>query len=126
MDSMRPDFDLELSYSCTPSGFSFILQGNLLINLSDLQKHVCLELKPGHLVTTLLWAKIRNPNYFGELLIYTSFLGISLDIRPITAFLVSFIFYWIPNMWLKEKSLSRYEAFAAYKAQSWFLVPGVY
>jgi len=93
---------------------------------SDLQKHISLTLKPGHLVTTHLWKYIRNPNYFGELMIYVSFLLISLHWVPIICFLSSFAFYWIPNMSLKEKSLSRYKEFADYKKHSWFLVPFVY
>lgn len=32
----------------------------------------------------------------------------------------------IPNMFVKEASLSRYEAFKAYKATSYFFIPGVY
>ncbi|MBT3219219.1 MAG: DUF1295 domain-containing protein, partial [Proteobacteria bacterium] len=39
---------------------------------ADMQKHTALALRPG-LITTGLWARCRNPNYFGELLIYVSF-----------------------------------------------------
>ena len=67
--------------------------------VSDLHKFVSLKLAPGKLITSMLWGISRNPNYFGELLIYTSFLVISLDYRPILAFTVSFVFYWIPNMY---------------------------
>ncbi len=40
---------------------------------ADMQKHTALQLRPGHLITDGLFAYSRNPNYFGELLIYAGF-----------------------------------------------------
>ena len=39
---------------------------------ADMQKHTALALRPGQLITTGLFARTRNPNYLGELLIYLS------------------------------------------------------
>jgi len=97
--------------------------------VSDMQKHISLKLKPG-LITTGLFSRIRNPNYFGELLIYSSFA--LLPIRDLTwwigyipaaAFLSIIGIEWIPNMIRKEKSLSRYPEFAEYKKKSKLILP---
>ena len=90
------------------------------------QKHMHLELKPGKLLNTLLWAHNRNPNYLGELLIYSSFVILSADVWALL-FLVFFVCYlWIPNMAAKDKSLSRYPEFAAYKSNSCKIIPAVW
>ena len=40
---------------------------------SDMHKNIALQLRPEQLVHTGLWARCRNPNYLGELLIYLGF-----------------------------------------------------
>ncbi len=40
---------------------------------SDMQKTTALQLRPAELITTGMFARLRNPNYFGELLIYSGF-----------------------------------------------------
>lgn len=96
---------------------------------SDMQKHISLQLKPG-LITTGLFSKLRNPNYFGELLIYSSFAILPIEgwrwwigYIPAVAFLIIICIEWIPNMMRKEKSLSRYPEFAEYKKRSKLLIP---
>lgn len=90
---------------------------------SDMQKTMSLKLKPGHLITTGLWKYSRNPNYFGELLIYSSFCILALHWLPIVLFSSVIAIEWIPNMMRKEKSLSRYPEFAHYKSHSNLLFP---
>jgi protein-S-isoprenylcysteine O-methyltransferase Ste14 len=89
---------------------------------SDMQKHISLSLGSG-LITTGLWARCRNPNYFGELLIYTSFAVLSMHWIPplILALIVAGV--WVPNMLRKDRSLARYPEFGAYKRRSSFLIP---
>lgn len=95
---------------------------------SDLQKHISLKLQPG-LITTGLFARTRNPNYFGELLIYTSFALLPVQglwwigFLPAVAFASIIAVEWIPNILRKERSLSRYPEFAAYKKRSALLIP---
>ena len=99
---------------------------------SDMQKHVTLTHKPG-LFFDGLWAKSRNPNYFGELLIYLSFVlmpfvdvngGIGWERWLPIAALVAFVsLVWVPNMKRKDRSLSRYPEFADYKARSGWIFP---
>ena len=92
---------------------------------SDMQKHTALMLKPG-LITTGLWSRLRNPNYFGELLIYLGFVAIPMHWFPLSALGVMIVGYWVPNMLKKDASLSRYPGWADYKARSWRFIPLVW
>lgn len=92
--------------------------------VSDMQKSVHLSLKSG-LLTTGLWSKTRNPNYFGELLIYLGFglLAYTWAWVPLCVLSLFMMIIWIPNMRKKDKSLSRYPEFEEYRKQSGFLFP---
>lgn len=93
---------------------------------ADMQKYLSLRLRPGHLVTEGLWSLCRNPNYFGELLIY---LGLALLARhwlPLLLLAAFVAVYWLPNMRRKDRSLARYADFAAYKARTKLFIPFVW
>lgn len=92
---------------------------------ADMQKHVALALRPG-LITDGLWARLRNPNYFGELLIYLGFSALAMHWLPILALTLFVAVIWVPNMRRKDASLSRYPEFADYKARSWLFIPGIW
>lgn len=92
---------------------------------SDMQKHIALTYKPG-LITTGLWARSRNPNYFGELLIYGGFSALAMHWIPYVALALFFTAVWVPNMLKKDKSLSRYPEFEAYRKSSGLLFPKVF
>jgi steroid 5-alpha reductase family enzyme len=85
-----------------------------------------LKLNPGKLITTGLWKHLRNPNYFGELLIYSSFLILSTDLYAFLVLGTFVVGVWLPNMRAKEKSLSRYPEFQHYKENSWYFIPFIY
>lgn len=89
---------------------------------SDMQKDITLKLKPG-LITEGLWSRCRNPNYFGELLIYGGFSLLAMHWLPFVVLGLFLLVVWIPNMRKKDKSLSRYPEFAAYKKRSGLLIP---
>ena len=89
-----------------------------------MQKHVALSLRKG-LITDGLWAKSRNPNYFGELLIYAGFSGLAMHWAPFVALAAFVGAVWVPNMVKKDRSLSRYPEFEAYKARSGWMFPKV-
>jgi steroid 5-alpha reductase family enzyme len=93
---------------------------------SDMQKHLWLELKKGHLLDGGLWARTRNPNYLGELCIYLSFALLSLHWLPFVFFGSVIAVEWVPNMRRKDKSLSRYADFAAYASRSGLLFPKLF
>jgi protein-S-isoprenylcysteine O-methyltransferase Ste14 len=90
--------------------------------VSDMQKHMQLSLKPG-LITTGLWAKTRNPNYFGELLIYAGFSALALHWAPFAVLALFVGAVWVPNMIKKDRSLSRYPEFETYKRRSGWMFP---
>lgn len=90
---------------------------------SDMQKHMHLSHRKGVLLTDGLWARTRNPNYLGELLIYVSFTALARHWLPVLLFASVIALEWVPNMLRKDKSLSRYDAFAAWKARSGLLFP---
>lgn len=93
---------------------------------ADMQKHISLQLRPGKLITSGLWARCRNPNYFGELLIYLGFSLLAMHWMPLLALALFMIIIWFPNMRKKDISLSRYPEFAAYKKQAKLLIPFVF
>lgn len=89
---------------------------------SDMQKHMHLTHRRGVLLDDGLWARSRNPNYLGELLIYGSFVVVAGHWAPAVILALWFLFVWTPNMRKKDRSLSRYPAFAAWKAHSGILL----
>ena len=93
---------------------------------SDMQKHVSLTLRPGTLITDGLWSRLRNPNYFGELLIYLGFTSLAYHWAPLLVLAAFVAGVWIPNMRRKDASLSRYPEFAEYSRRSWRFIPFVW
>lgn len=93
---------------------------------SDMQKHMWLKLRPGELLTEGLWARVRNPNYFGELLIYLGFGLLAMHWLPVLLLALFVAVYWLPNMRRKDRSLARYPGFAAYRARSKLFIPWVF
>lgn len=91
-----------------------------------MQKFMWLKLNRGKLLTEGFWKSCRNPNYFGELLIYSSFLIMACHWFPVLWLGIMISMYWFPHMNKKEQSLSRYEEFKVYKSQSAFFIPYVW
>lgn len=90
---------------------------------SDMQKHTSLKLRPGRLITDGMFARCRNPNYLGELLIYLGFGLLAMHWVPMVILVLFVAIVWVPNMLRKERSLSRYPEFEAYKRQSKMFIP---
>lgn len=89
---------------------------------ADMQKHTALSLRKG-LVLDGFFLRTRNPNYFGELLIYFGFSVLAMHWLPLVALAAFVCSYWVPNMIRKDRSLSRYPEFAEYKKKSAMLIP---
>jgi protein-S-isoprenylcysteine O-methyltransferase Ste14 len=89
---------------------------------SDMQKYTALALRPG-LITTGLFARTRNPNYLGELLVYLGFTMLAMHWFPLTVLGFIVVAGWVPFMIRKDRSLSRYPDFADYKKRSGLLFP---
>lgn len=100
--------------------------GVFLHFVSDMQKHMFLRLNPGRLMDDGLWARLRNPNYFGELLIYLSFALLARHWVPLLILVLFALFVWLPNMRRKDRSLARYPDFAGYRSRSKLFIPGVF
>jgi steroid 5-alpha reductase family enzyme len=101
------------------------LWGVFLHYVSDAQKYYTLKYHAG-LITEGFFARCRNTNYLGELLIYGSFALLSLHWLPFAILTVFFLAVFLPNMRRKDQSLSRYPEFVAYREQSGLLIPRLF
>lgn len=90
---------------------------------ADMQKYIALQLRPSALITTHIWSNTRNPNYFGELLIYVGFTSLAWHWFPLVWLFLMIAAVWVPNMIRKDKSLSRYKEFPEYKKTSALIIP---
>jgi protein-S-isoprenylcysteine O-methyltransferase Ste14 len=90
---------------------------------SDAQKFFVRKVKRG-LITDGFFARIRHPNYLGEMMIYTSFALIAGHWIPWAVLAWVWVGLFLPNMLAKEQSMSRYPQWAAYRARTGLLWPG--
>tara|TARA_Y100000389_G_scaffold175474_1_gene186270 strand:+ start:6312 stop:6950 length:639 start_codon:yes stop_codon:yes gene_type:complete len=90
---------------------------------SDMQKYIQLKYNPSNLIDNGMFKSLRNTNYLGELLIYLGFSLLALDWTPIIALMIFIIFIWIPNMYKKDTSLSKYSEFKKYKSKTKRFIP---
>ena len=104
------------------AAISINILGVFLHYTSDVQKYYTLKYRPG-LITEGFFARCRNTNYLGEILIYVSFAMLTQHWLPFLIFagFVGGLFF--PNMSKKDQSLSRYPEFADYKERSGLLLP---
>lgn len=104
------------------AAISINILGVFLHYTSDAQKYYTLKYRPG-LITEGFFARCRNTNYLGEILIYVSFAMLTQHWLPFLIFagFVGGLFF--PNMSKKDQSLSRYPEFADYKERSGLLLP---
>ena len=96
--------------------------GVFLHFVSDAQKYYTLKYRSG-LITEGFFARCRNTNYLGEVLIYVAFAMLAQHWIPFVILGIVAAMIFIPNMLKKDKSLSRYPEFAAYQAQSGLIWP---
>jgi protein-S-isoprenylcysteine O-methyltransferase Ste14 len=97
--------------------------GIFLHYTADMQKHMALALRPGHLIDDGLWARVRNPNYLGELLIYVGFGALAMHWLPFVVLGGIVAVIWVPNMLAKDRSLVRYPEYKGYRRRSRWLIP---
>jgi len=93
---------------------------------ADMQKHISLQLRPNRLITGGLWARVRNPNYLGELMIYLSFALLAVHWLPLVILAAWVLVIWLPNMIKKDRSLRRYPEFGEYKKRTKMLIPWLF
>lgn len=92
---------------------------------SDAQKYFTLQFKSG-LITDGFFSRSRNINYLGELMIYGGFALLTTSWLGFLGIALFFIGAFVPNMVKKDKSLSRYAEFSAYKNKSGLLFPRLF
>lgn len=103
--------------------------GFFFLHVGDAQKFFTLRLKSG-LISDGLFSRTRNPNYFGELLIYSAFAAFAVSSEwwylPWLVNVLVWTVLFVPNWIAKDHSLSRHPGWAAYKARSGMVIPWVF
>lgn len=101
----------------------FLFASGLFLHyVADAQKHYTLALRPG-LIEEGLFARTRNPNYLGEILIYTAFALMAAHWLPFFV-LAAWVFgFFLRNMLAKDRSLSRHPGFEDYRGRTGLLLP---
>jgi protein-S-isoprenylcysteine O-methyltransferase Ste14 len=90
--------------------------------VADAQKFYTLQAGRG-LIQDGLFSHTRNPNYFGEILIYAAFATLAAHWLPFAILAVWAVALFGRGMLAKEKILAGYPGYAAYRARSWPLLP---
>ena len=104
---------------------STYIVGVFLHYVSDAQKYFTLQLRKG-LITDGLFGLTRNPNYLGEIMIYLAFAMLAQHWLPFLILGMWTFGFFLRNMWVKDRSLSRYPEFPAYKMKSGLLIPKLF
>jgi steroid 5-alpha reductase family enzyme len=91
-----------------------------------MQKFIQLKLKKGNLIDDGMFRSLRNTNYLGELFIYLGFSLLAIDWTPLIALLLFVVFIWLPNMYKKDRSLSKYSDFKQYKSKTKKFIPFIW
>src|SRR4028118_580355 len=107
------------------AAISLNILGVFLHYSSDAQKYYTLKYHSG-LITEGFFARSRNTNYLGEVLIYGSFVMLVQHWLPFLILAAFIAGMFIPNMIKKDRSLGRYPEFADYKTRSGFLLPRLF
>lgn len=91
---------------------------------ADCQKFFTLQVRRG-LIDHGFFRHIRHPNYTGEMLIYGSYALLVGHFIPWLVLGWVWLGIFLPNMLMKEASMSRYPQWSAYKARTGMLLPPV-
>jgi len=95
--------------------------GVFLHFVGDAQKFYVLQLRPG-LIEDGLFGRTRNPNYLGEVLIYSAYALMAMHWLPWVV-LAGWCTFFVNNMRAKDRSLSRHPGWEAYKRRTGWLLP---
>lgn len=96
--------------------------GVVTMMASDAQKYFTLQHRRG-LITTGWFARVRHPNYLGEMLVYAAFAVVAGHWVPWVVLAWVWLALFVPNMLGKERSMSRYPQWAHYRARTGMLLP---
>jgi protein-S-isoprenylcysteine O-methyltransferase Ste14 len=96
--------------------------GVVVMTGSDCQKHFELKHKRS-LITEGMFARVRHPNYLGEMMVYGSYALLVQHWIPWIILAYWWIMVFLVNMLTIETSLSRYPDWREYKSRTGMLVP---
>ena len=89
---------------------------------ADAQKYFTLRVQKG-LIQTGFFQWVRHPNYTGEMLLYAAYAVLVGHAFPWLVLGWVWVLVFVPNMLMKELSMSRHAEWADYKARTGMLVP---
>lgn len=98
--------------------------GVVLMMGSDAQKFFVLKVRQG-LITDGFFARVRHPNYLGEMMLYGSFAVVAGHWAPWLVLAWVWLAVFVPNMLAKEASMARYPEWASYQARTGMLLPSL-
>lgn len=111
-------------FLCRVLGISAYVFGIFFHFVADAQKFFTLKYRqPRSLITNGLFKYTRNPNYFGEVLIYIGFALLSGIPFTIFLFMIVWFSVFLPNIAHKDERLSRHNGFDDYKKKTGLLIP---
>ena len=119
---------LFISRHVEPSHFDLFLAicvhtlGVVVMIASDCQRHFMLKYRKG-LITGGMFRYTRNPNYFGEVLLYAAYAWLAS--HWVAWLLIAYMtfFAFLPRLYRKDVSLSRHPGWTEYKSRTGLLVP---
>lgn len=89
---------------------------------ADGQRHFTLKYRSG-LFTGGLYAYTRNPNYLGEIMIYSAYALLAQHWIAWAIVIYATVSTFLPRMYQKDHAISRHPGWADYKAQTGLLIP---
>jgi protein-S-isoprenylcysteine O-methyltransferase Ste14 len=98
--------------------------GVVIMTSADCQKQFSLN-SQRVLITTGMFARVRHPNYLGEMMVYASYALIVQHWIPWIILAYWWTMVFLVNMLTIESSLSRYPEWQNYKARTSMLIPGL-
>ncbi len=96
--------------------------GAVLMIGADAQKFFVLRLRPG-LIVDGFFARSRNPNYLGEMMLYASFALLAGHWLPWLVLLWVWGGVFLPNMLRKDRRMARHPQWPDYRARTGLLLP---
>jgi len=111
----RPGWLLALAVAAHTVGLALMLG-------ADAQKYFTLRQRPG-LITGGFFARTRNPNYLGEMMIYGSYGLLAAHWAAWAILGWVWLGVFLPNMLVKDASLARHPGWAEWKARTGLLLP---
>lgn len=119
---------LLISRHVEPSGVTIFLAiavhtlGVTLMATADVQKNLLIRYRKG-LITEGVCAYTRNPNYLGEIMIYSAYALMAAHWIAWAILAYACICVFLPRMLVKDASISRHPGWDEYKAKSGLLIP---